>query len=145
MTEEHRPASTEIVYALLRAVAAWVYLQHGASKLFGAFGGMGPNGGTVQLMSLFGLAGVIELGCGILILIGLFTRPAAFLASGEMAAAYFMVHAKTSLFITIQNHGEAAVLFAFVFLFISLYGPGPYSIDARLKKSPPASAPGAKT
>jgi putative oxidoreductase len=127
--------ATEVVYSLLRIVAAWVYLQHGAQKLFGVLGGMGGPGKTVQLMSEFGAAGVIEFFGGTLILIGLFTRVAAFITSGEMAVAYFQMHAPRNLIFTTLNHGELPALFAFIFLYISLTGPGRYSLDALIARA----------
>src|SRR5262245_25705839 len=79
-------------HAALRIAAGSAFFTHGAAKLFGWFGGMGPNGGTVELMSRFGVAGVIETFGGACLLLGLFTRPIAFIASGEMAVAYFWMH-----------------------------------------------------
>ncbi len=118
------------IYALLRIVAGLLFAQHGAQKLFGALGGE-----AVELVSRAGLAGVIELVGGLLIAIGLFAGLAAFIASGEMAAAYFIAHAANALF-PIQNRGELAVLYCFVFLYIAARGSGTWSIDAaRGKKS----------
>ena len=112
------------IYALLRIVAGLLFAQHGAQKLFGALGGE-----TVQLASRMGLAGVIELVGGLLIALGLFASLAAFVASGEMAAAYFIAHAGNALF-PIQNRGELAVLYCFLFLYIASRGPGVWSVDA---------------
>jgi putative oxidoreductase len=112
------------IYALLRIVAGLLFAQHGAQKLFGALGGE-----AVQLGSLMGLAGVIELGGGLLIAVGLFGSLAAFVASGEMAAAYFMAHAGKGIF-PIQNGGERAMLYCFLFLYIASRGSGAWSIDA---------------
>jgi putative oxidoreductase len=120
-----------VAFTLLRVVAAVVIMQHGAQKLFGALGGVGPNGGTVQLASLMGLAGVLEFFVALLVLLGLFTRPAAFLLSGEMATAYFMSHFPHG-FWPVQNRGEPAVLLCFIFLFFAALGGGPYSLDALL-------------
>jgi putative oxidoreductase len=111
-----------VAYALLRVVAGLLFAQHGAQKLLGVLGGKQPPVG-----SLFWFAGVIELVGGLLIAIGLFASWAAFLASGEMAAAYFMVHAKDS-FWPIVNKGELAVLYCFVFLLIASRGAGGYSV-----------------
>ncbi len=117
---------TPAIYSLLRIVAAFVYLLHGLQK-FGMFGG------TAQpLASLFGAAALIEVGAGALILLGLFTRPAAFLASGQMAAAYFIAHLPRGV-LPIQNGGDAAVLLCFIFLFVCVNGPGVWSVDALLK------------
>ena len=88
----------------------------------------------LQLMSLMGLAGVLELGGGVLILLGLFTRPVAFILSGMMAVAYFMAHASRG-FLPILNQGELAVMYCFVFLYFSVAGGGSYSIDATLRKA----------
>ena len=116
------------IYACLRVVAGFVYLLHGLQK-FGMFGG------TAQpLASMLGVAAVIEVVAGTLILLGLFTRPAAFMASGQMAAAYFMAHVANGL-LPIQNQGDAAVLLCFIFLYVCVTGPGPWSIDGLLKGS----------
>lgn len=128
--KERRSMAIEIVYAGLRVVSSWVFLQHGLQKTFGVLGGFGPNGGTAHLPSLLGWAGVIETGCGILILVGLFTRVVAFIASGEMAAAYFLAHAPINPVLTVHNHGEVPAILSFLFLYFSLVGPGPYSLDA---------------
>ena len=115
--------------SVLRIVAALLFMQHGAQKLFGWFGGVGPEGGTVQIMSLMGLAGVLEFFGGLLVLLGLFTRPVAFLLAGQMAVAYFMAHFPRSPF-PIENNGEHTVLFCFIFLYLSAAGAGPLSLDA---------------
>jgi putative oxidoreductase len=112
---------------VLRIVAGALFICPGAMKLFGWFGGMpGPPG--VALTPLLQVAGVIELVGGVAILLGLFTRPIAFIASGEMAVAYFMAHFPRG-FWPIQNHGELAVLLCFVFLFFAASGAGPISLD----------------
>lgn len=123
---------TPSVLGLLRIVTGFLFLQHGSAKLLGMphiamFEGL-------QLMSLMGLAGVLELVGGTLILIGLFTRPVAFILSGQMAVAYFMAHAPGG-FLPILNQGELAVLYSFVFLYFSVAGPGSFSIDGILKKA----------
>ena len=112
--------------SILRIVAAFLFMQHGGMKLLG-FPAPFPMG-EVHLFSLMGLAGALELGGGFLLLIGLFTRPVAFILSGEMAAAYFMAHAPHG-FWTALNGGEAAVLYCFVFLYISAAGGGDWSVD----------------
>ena len=111
--------------SVLRIVAALLFLEHGTEKLFDfpASHMMPPA------MSLLWFAGIIELVGGALVLIGLFTRPAAFILSGEMAVAYWTTHARISAFPTLNN-GDAAILFCFVFLFLAAAGPGPWSIDA---------------
>jgi putative oxidoreductase len=116
-------------YALLRIVAGFLFLWHGSQKLFAFPVGMPP--GTPSFI-MYG-AGPIELICGILVMIGLFTQFAAFLASGEMAFAYWMAHATKAL-LPLQNHGELAVLYCFVFLFIASYGSGIWSVDALRKR-----------
>jgi putative oxidoreductase len=113
---------SEIAYTLLRVVAGLMLAVHGAQKLFGFLGGH-----QMPIGSLFGVAGVIELVGGLLIAIGLFTSWAAFIASGEMAVAYFMVHAKDG-FWPILNKGELAVLYCFVFLYIASRGGGRYGV-----------------
>jgi putative oxidoreductase len=145
MTDERRSTATEVVYACLRVVASWVYLQHGLQK-FGMLGGMGPNGGTVHFPTIFFWAGLIEVTCGTLILLGLATRIVAFIASGEMAFAYFMAHAPHGgpLF-TIHNRGEVPAILAFLFLYVSLVGPGAYSLDAVIGSTRrPAAMPSAQ-
>jgi putative oxidoreductase len=111
-------------YVLLRVAAGLAFAQHGAQKLFGLLGGT-----AVSLVTQRGLAGIIEFVGGILIALGLFTSPLAFLASGEMAWAYFQAHAPQGRF-PIQNGGELAVLYCFIFLYISAVGSGKLSIDA---------------
>jgi len=117
-------------HALLRIVAGLLFLMHGGQKLLGWFGGM-PGGGP--LPPHIQAAGVIELVGGTLILIGLLTRPAAFIASGEMAFAYFMVHFPNG-FWPLQNHGESPVLFCFIFLYLAAAGAGPASVDSMLAR-----------
>jgi putative oxidoreductase len=114
------------VYALMRMVFGFLFLFHGLQKMFGLFGGR-----TADLISLRGLAGVIEIVAGTMIMIGWFTRPAAFVASGQMAAAYFLSHFQPSAFWPIQNRGELAVLYCFAFLYIASRGAGPLSVDRR--------------
>jgi putative oxidoreductase len=117
--------------SILRIVTAFLFMQHGAMKLLG-FPGAGDH--TVELMSLMGFAGVLELVGGGLVLIGLFTRPVAFILSGEMAFAYFMAHAPQG-FWPVLNQGESAVLYCFVFLYLSAAGGGPWSLDRLLRKA----------
>jgi len=119
-----------ITHSLLRIVAGLLFIFPGGMKLLGWFGGMPPG---VALTPLLITAGVIELVGGTLILIGLFTRPVAFLASGEMAFAYFIGHFPNG-FWPIQNHGEPAVLFCFIFLFLWGSGAGPISLDALIAR-----------
>lgn len=120
------PTLRRIAHNGLRIVAGLLFWQHGAQKLFGWLGG-----DAVELMSMAGLAGTLEFFGGILILVGLFTRPVAFVLSGEMAVAYFMVHFPRG-FWPIQNGGELAALYAFGFLLLAAVGPGAFSLDAAL-------------
>jgi putative oxidoreductase len=116
------------VYCLLRLIVGLMFACHGAQLVLGMFGGM-P--GSDKPMMVVG--GWIQLVGGLLIALGLLTRVAAFIASGEMAVAFFMFHAKAS-FLPIVNHGELAVVYCWLFLFIFLYGPGRWSIDALMKR-----------
>jgi putative oxidoreductase len=119
------------LYAVLRIIAGLLFACHGAQKLFGLFGGVGgQSGATVPLFSLMGLAGVIEFGGGLLIALGILTSYAAFLASGEMAFAYFMRHFPRG-FWPIQNDGELAVLYCFLFLYIAAHGAGVWRVWGR--------------
>ena len=118
---------------LLRVMAGLMFMQHGAQKMFGLLGGWrGEPGATAPLLSQSGLAGVLEVFGGALIVLGLFTRPVAFLLSGMMAVAYFQAHAPDG-FWPIVNRGELAALYCFVFFFFSARGAGPWSIDATLE------------
>ncbi len=116
-------------HALLRIMAGLMFMLHGGQKLFGWFGGMDGQGGSAEMASLMGLAGILETVGGALIIIGLFTRPVAFILSGEMAVAYFMAHLPNG-FWPIENRGESAALFCFIFLFLAFNGAGPWSVDA---------------
>ena len=113
-----------IFYAAMRIVLALIYMAHGLQKLFGMFGGH-----VVPLASMFGVAGILETVLGALIALGLFTSWAAFIASGEMAVAYFMAHAPRGR-LPIQNGGELAVVLCFAFLYIASQGGGRLSADA---------------
>jgi putative oxidoreductase len=112
--------------AVLRIVTALLFIAHGTGKLLG-FPDLGFQPG---LFSLFGLAGAIEIAGGILLILGLFTRPVAFILSGEMAVAYFMAHAPNGFF-PVLNQGESAVLFCFIFLFLVFAGAGAWSLDGK--------------
>ena len=117
------------VLGIVRIVVGALYLTHGSAKLLGMphiamFDGL-------QLFSLVGIAGILELVGGALIVLGLFTRPVAFLLSGQMAVAYFMAHAPQGL-LPIVNQGELAVLYCFIFFYLFVVGAGAYSIDAAL-------------
>jgi len=130
----NRERALTITWTLLRVVAALMFVQAGGMKLFGWFGGMpGANGTPPPMLSQIWIGGVLELVGGILIALGLFTRPVAFILSGEMAVAYWQFHAPKGTF-PIENHGELAVLYCFLFLFMSAYGAGAWSLDAVLRK-----------
>jgi len=116
----------------LRIVTGLLFLQHGTTKLL-SFPPSQFSG--VELGSVFGIAGVLELVGGALIVLGLFTRPVAFVLAGEMAAAYFMAHAPAN-FYPLLNQGELAILFCFTFLYLSAAGGGPWSADAIVRKKP---------
>lgn len=117
--------------SILRIVAAFLYMQHGAQKLFGLFAT--PQMHSFPLFSLMGLGGVLEFFGGLLVLLGLFTRPVAFILSGQMAAAYFMVHAPKG-FWPILTGGDLAVLWSFVFLYLAVAGGGVWSLDHVLRR-----------
>jgi putative oxidoreductase len=120
-------------HTLLRIVAGAIFTCPGAMKLLGWFGGLPGHSAGGGLPPLLLAAGWIELLGGVAILLGLFTRPVAFIASGEMAFAYFIGHFPRG-FWPIQNHGEPAVLFCFIFLFLSANGAGPFSLDHVLRR-----------
>lgn len=121
--------------ALLRIGAGLLFMQHGLQKLFGMFGGMGGTGDTAELMSRMGLAGVLETFGGLLIVIGLLTRPVAVVLMLEMIAAYFIAHLPRGGW-PIQNGGELALLYALVWAFFAANGAGPYSLDERRSRRP---------
>jgi putative oxidoreductase len=115
---------------LLRIVTAILFMEHGAQKLLD----FPPSDhGSPELLSLLGAAGILELVGGFFILIGLFTRPIAFLLAGEMAVAYWMVHAPKAIYPAL-NGGDAAILFCFIFLYLVAAGPGAFSVDAARQK-----------
>ena len=118
--------------SLMRIILAFMFAAHGSQKLFNLPPGKMPS---PELFSIVGLAGVLEFGGGVLLLIGLFTRPVAFLLSGTMAVAYFMAHAPQG-FLPIVNGGELAVTYCWVFLYLSAAGGGPWSVDALLARRP---------
>ena len=123
----------ERIYALMRIVVPFIYLCHGAQKFFGVLGSHPVWGGP----PLFIAAGIIEMTCGPLMLLGLLTRAAAFVAAGEMAAAYFIMHFPRGPW-PILNHGELPVVLSFVFLYIAARGPGIWSLDRLLARRGPA-------
>jgi putative oxidoreductase len=133
---------TPRVLGVLRMVTGYLYLQHGTAKLLHV--PHVPMFDQLRLLSLDGFAGMLEIGGSVLIVLGLFTRPVAFLLSGEMAIAYFLVHARQgNFFMPALNQGELAVLYCFIFLFLATAGGGSWSIDAlRARKRGDAVDPG---
>lgn len=124
----------EATMFLLRVVSGLMFMQAGGMKVLNWFGGVPAQfGGQPKLLSQLGIGGLMELVGGALLMLGLFTRPVAFLLSGEMAVAYFQFH-QPGGFWPIQNHGEPAVLFCFVFLLFAAHGAGKWSLDAKLCK-----------
>jgi putative oxidoreductase len=132
----HQSASTSARWAhvLLRIFAGAVLWQHGAQKLFGLFGGSGAG----ISFTLSGVAGPLEFIGGLLIIIGLFTRPVAFVLSGEMAVVYFLLHVHRA-FWPVENHGEVPVVLCFAFLYIAATGAGIFSIDYLRRRNRPSS------
>lgn len=129
--ERFASASSPRLLSVLRIVAALLFLQHGTAKLLG-FPPMGRFA-KLDLLTLPGIAGILELVGGILLVLGLWTRPVGFVLSGMMAVAYFYAHAKQSFF-PIVNQGELAVLYCFVFLYIAAAGGGAFSLDGQKSK-----------
>jgi putative oxidoreductase len=129
----NRSRIVQISYFLLRVVVGLLLFQAGSLKLLGWFGGMpGQAGSAAPLMSQIGIGGVLEFFGGIAIMLGLFTRPVAFILSGEMAVAYWQFHAPNGAW-PILNHGEPAVLLCFIFLYIAAQGGGEWSLDTLLR------------
>ena len=125
----------EPIYAILRVVAGLLFAAHGMQKLFGWF----DSPGQPPVGSQLWIGGIIELGAGLLIALGLLTRPAAILASGTMAVAYFQFHWKLEMskqmWAPIVNHGEMAVIYCFLFLYFAVRGAGPFSLDRKMRGS----------
>ena len=119
-------------HSLLRIVAAGMYLLHGTMKLFAFPASIMGDGGTVTLMSQFGLGGIIEVVGGGLLLLGLFTRPVAFLVAGELAVIYWQFHFPQSPWPSASG-GEVPALYCFIFLYMSAVGGGPWSLDAKFR------------
>jgi len=120
--------------SVLRIMAGFMFMLAGTTKLF-AFPDAGREGRTVELFSQIGVAGVLETFGGLLLMLGLFTRPVAFLVSGEMAVAYFQVHFPRSFWPTL-NGGVTAALYCFIWLYFSAAGAGPWSLDAKFRRRP---------
>lgn len=119
--------------SILRIVSGLIFLEHGTQKFLSFPAGQYAGSG-LALNNPGAFAGIVELVCGLLIAIGLFTRPAAFLASGTMAVAYWYAHAPQNFF-PVNNGGDAAILYCFVFLYLAFAGPGPWSLDARRNRA----------
>ena len=125
---------SQYLYAIMRIVVGLLFACNGARKLFGVFGGLGPSGEAAPLFSQTGLAGTIEFIAGLLIAVGLLTGYAAFIASGEMAVAYFQVHIPRG-FWPILNAGERAVFYSFIFLYIASRGAVVWGVDRLWRRS----------
>lgn len=134
-------AWTPYFLALLRIVTGFLFMQYGTAKLFAFPAAIMPGGGTAPVGSLAWVAGLLEAVGGPLVILGLFTRPVAFLLSGEMAVAYFIAHAPQG-FWPVLNQGASAALYAFLFLYFSAAGAGPFSIDALRRGGAAAPAAG---
>ena len=133
MNEDRLRQYAPTVLSIVRIIVGLIFMEHGTQKFLsfpaGDMAGMG-----LGLSNLGAYAGIIELVAGALIALGLFTRPAAFLASGTMAVAYFYAHAPKN-FVPVNNMGDAAILYCFIFLYFVFAGPGPLSLDAKLRGS----------
>lgn len=145
MNKERLAAFTPHMLAILRVITALLFMQHGLQKLFG-FPPGGFESGPLVLWSLTGIAGILETFGGFAILIGFCTRTVAFLLSGEMAVAYFLIHLTGSLgkpmgFFPVVNGGDLAILFSFVFLFFFVAGPGSFSADGLKSEQEQLTAP----
>lgn len=120
-----------ITHAILRIGAGLLFFMHGTPKLFGWFGGMGPEGGTAEFVSLMGLAGILEVFGGLAIALGVLTRPVAVVLALEMLIAYFYAHAPRGA-VPYVNGGELALLYASVWIFLAGNGAGSFSVDRAL-------------
>ncbi len=130
----NRDRAVQVTYFLLRVVTGLLFMQAGGMKLFAWFGGIpAAMGGQPPLMSQIWIGGVLEFFGGLAIMLGLLTRPVAFILSGEMAVAYWQFHAPNGAW-PIQNHGEPAVLFCFIFLYMAAHGGGDWSLDALIRR-----------
>lgn len=136
MTPARWPTWAPQLRSVLRIVAAFLFAQVGSAKIFAFPAAVMPGGGVAPLTSLAGIAGVLEVVGGAFLLVGLFTRPVAFVLAGEMAVAYFLGHAGQG-FWPVLNGGSPAILFCFVWLYFSAAGGGPWSLDAIRRASSP--------
>lgn len=122
-----------VVLLLVRVVAGYMFLLHGTSKFFEFPMSMTGGNGSVELFSIYGAAGILEIVGGLFIILGLFTRPTAFLLAGQMAYAYFFVHASAdTLFLPLINKGELAIMYCMMFLVFIITGAGKFSLDSKL-------------
>ncbi|ASK27637.1 DoxX family protein [Neisseria chenwenguii] len=122
-----------VLLSVLRIAAAYMFMLHGSAKLFAL-----PHVemfDNLQILSLYGAAGILEFFGGLLLLLGLFTRPVAFILSGQMAVAYFMAHASEAPLFPLLNGGEAAALFSFIFIYIAAAGGGAWALDNKFAKN----------
>src|SRR2546430_1661906 len=131
--------ATAIAYFLLRIVSGLLFFQAGALIVLGWFGGL-PGGAKIQLLSQTGVGGLLELFGGVAIMLGLFTRPVAFILSGEMPVAYWQFHFPNGHW-PIQNHGEPAVLLCFIFLYMAAHGGGEWRPYAPMRRPSPPGRP----
>ncbi len=122
-----------VALTVLRTGAALLFMEHGAQKLFGVLGGINGAGAAAPFPSLFGFAGPIEFGGGLLVVVGLLTRPAAVIMAAEMVVAYLKVHLPRGAW-PIRNMGELALLYLMVWLYLAARGAGPFSLDALLRR-----------
>src|ERR1700756_2469250 len=133
--------AVQIAYFLLRVVACLLFIQFGGLILFGWFGGIPGQPGTPSLISQTGIGGLLEFFGGIAIVLGIATRPVAFILSGMMAVAYWQFHAPNGIS-PVQNQGMPAVLFCFIFLYMAARGGGDLSLDAQFRRRPQDAPPG---
>ena len=129
----HSPSVRGATHAVVRILVGLLFMQHGAQKLFGMFGGMPGSGGSADLFSLMGLAGVLEFFGGLMVVVGLWTAPISVLLALMMLVAYFMAHAAQAL-MPIENQGELALMYMAAFAFLAVSGSGPASLDRKLGK-----------
>lgn len=123
------------VLSLLRIIAGYMFLLHGTAKFFEFPVSMTGGNGAVEFLSLYGIGGLIEIAGGLLMILGLFTRPVAFILSGQMAYAYFFMHASmANILLPIVNQGELAALYSLVFLYFTVAGAGAFALDNKFKK-----------
>lgn len=134
------PRYRDVVHTAARIAIGVTYFSHGSQKLLGWFGGFGPDHGTAELLSRFGAAGIIETFGGLLVILGLFTRPVAFILSGEMAVAYWWMHLGMGGVWWWENRGEVVMMYSFVFLLFSTIGAGAGSVDHLLARRRTAAA-----